>query len=241
MVPRASAFVVFGMAAIAVGVAIACAWMYARAGQAPAARGRRFVMALATVAAWMTVTGLVAHSGVLAEFDRRPPPMMFVIVGTVAAGLGVALSRVGAELARGLPFALLIGIQGFRLPLELVMHRAAREGVMPVQMSFSGFNFDIVAGTLAVVLAILLAFRRVPRGLIIAWNVLGALLLAIVSVIGVTSLPMFAAFGATPDRLNTWLAYFPFVWLPTVMVAAALAGHVTIARKLRLETTAARG
>ena len=36
-----------------------------------------------------------------------------------------------------------------------------------------------------------------------------------------------------------WVAHFPFVWLPSVLVAAALAGHVLVFRRLRME--AARG
>jgi hypothetical protein len=226
------------MAALAVVVALAGAWAYARA--ADGGRGRRFATAVAVIGAWMAVTGLAARSGVLADFTRRPPPMMFILAGTAVAGLSIGLSRVGARLAAGLSFATLIGIQSFRLPLELIMHRAARDGVMPVQMSFSGYNFDIVAGAAAVVVSILLATGKAPRALAMAWNMFGAALLVIVVVIGVSSLPMFAAFGDSPDRLNTWLAYFPFVWLPTVMVAAAFAGHLIIARKVIAELRAAR-
>ena len=244
MKPDASAVVVFGMAAIAVVVALAGAWAYARAGRAAGepgpVRARRFGFALAVIAAWMTVTGLAAGSGVLAQFDRRPPPVMFVLLGTAAVGLTIGLSRIGARLANGLPLAVLIGIQAFRLPLELVMHRAAGEGVMPVQLSFSGYNFDIVAGASAILVAALLATGRAPRALAMAWNMVSAALLITVVVIGVSSLPMFAAFGTAPERLNTWLAYFPFVWLATVMVAAAFAGLLVIARKLLAERKAAR-
>jgi hypothetical protein len=236
MEPHASPFVFFGIAAVAVAVAVTGAIAYAQAGkamgEAPAVRRRRFLLALTVLTGWLAVTGAVAHSGVLTDFNRRPPPIMFIVMATAAAGFAVGLSPVGRRLAVGLPFAALVGIQSFRLPLELVMHQAAREGVMPVQMSFSGRNFDIFAGALAVVVATLAAKGRAPRQLIAAWNVIGALLLLNVVAIGVSSLPMFAAFGSAPDRLNTWLAYFPYVWLAPVMVAAAMAGHLLVARKL---------
>jgi hypothetical protein len=242
MEPHASSFVSFGIAAVALAVAIVGAVAYGQAGQASgesaAARRKRFWLALAVLAAWLAITGAVAGSGVLAQFQRRPPPIMFVLMATAAAGLTVAFSPVGRRLV-ALPFAALIGIQAFRLPLELVMHQAAREGVMPVQMSFSGWNFDIVAGASAIVVAALAAARRAPLWLLAAWNVTGALLLVNVVAIGVSSLPMFAAFGTTPERLNSWLAYFPYVWLATVMVAAAMAGHLLIARKLLAERRAA--
>jgi len=44
--------------------------------------------------------------------------------------------------------------------------------------------------------------------------------------------PRFQYFG--PDRQNTWVTYPPYVWLPAVMVLAALAGHLIIFRALRI-------
>jgi hypothetical protein len=102
-----------------------------------------------------------------------------------------------------------------------------------VQMSYSGRNFDIVTGVTALVLALVLARAAVPRWVIAAWNVLGTVLLVNVLVIAIASMPMFHRFGA--DRLNTWVAEPPFVWLPSVMVLTALAGHLVIFRKLRDE------
>lgn len=140
----------------------------------------------------------------------------------------------GGRLAAGVPLAWLVGIQGFRLPLELIMHRAAVEGVMPVQMSFSGWNFDIVTGITALMVAALIATKTAPRVLVVAWNTLGLVLLAVVGGIAVASLPPIHAFGSSPKRLNTWVTRFPYVWLPAGPVAFALAGHLVVARRLRL-------
>ena len=112
------------------------------------------------------------------------------------------------------------------------MHRAYAEGIMPVQMSYSGRNFDIVTGVTAIALAWALARGPVPRWIIAGWNVLGTVLLLNILVIAVASMPMFHRFG--PDRLNVWVADPPFVWLPTVLVFTAIAGHLLIFRKLRL-------
>jgi hypothetical protein len=35
--------------------------------------------------------------------------------------------------------------------------------------------------------------------------------------------------------VNTWVFYFPYVWLPTILVQAALFGHVVIFRRLLAE------
>ncbi|MFL5270584.1 MAG: hypothetical protein ACJ79E_00735 [Anaeromyxobacteraceae bacterium] len=63
------------------------------------------------------------------------------------------------------------------------------------------------------------------------WNVMGLVLVSMVMSIGFVSTPMLRLFGAG-NAVNTWIAYFPFVWLPAVMVAAAIAGHVLVFRRL---------
>jgi small-conductance mechanosensitive channel len=68
---------------------------------------------------------------------------------------------------------------------------------------------------------------------VLAWNALaGTLLLAVIVVVAIASLPLFHAYGAEPAHLNTWVAYFPFVWLPAALVSAALFGHVVLWRRL---------
>jgi len=54
------------------------------------------------------------------------------------------------------------------------------------------------------------------------------LLLTNIVVVAILSTPKFAAFG--PDRLNVFVFYPPFVWLPAVLVLAALAGHLIVFR-----------
>ena len=132
-------------------------------------------------------------------------------------------------MADRLPLAALIGFQAFRLPLELVLHKAAAEGVMPVQMSFSGYNFDILSGLLAIPVAWLAWKGRAPEALVVIWNLMGSALLLVIVTIAAVSTPTVAAFG--PDRLNTWIADPPYIWLPGLLVPAALLGHLLLWRR----------
>lgn len=225
-------------AALAAAVAALASWGAATAtsaGAAPRPAAPRLLLALGVAVVWMGLWFAVARTGALLDFARRPPPMLLMMAATLGAGLAIGLSPLGARLARRLPLAALVGFQAFRLPLELVMHHAARAGVMPVQMSFEGWNFDIVTGASALIVAGLLAAGRAPRALVVAWNVVGMLLLAAIGAIAVVSTPLVHAFGTAPAVLNTWVGTAPFVWLPTVFVACALAGHVVVTRRLRLE------
>jgi hypothetical protein len=132
-----------------------------------------------------------------------------------------------------LSFAALVGFQSFRLPLELVMHYAGTVGIMPVQLSYSGYNLDIITGITALLLLVALKLgMTVPRSLLWSWNLWGWFCLVVIAIIAITTSPVVRAFGDEPQDLNTWVLYFPYVWLPVVLVTAAISGHVIITRKL---------
>ena len=181
------------------------------------------------VLVWMFVTGMAAALKLL-RFDTLPPTMAIVFVLTLVLSVGLGRSRVGARLAM-LPIAVLVGAQGFRLPLELAMHRAYEHGIMPVQMSYSGLNFDIVTGILAIVVAVLVAMGIAGVRTVRIWNLLGTALLINVLVIAWLSAPTpLRVFKNDPS--NAWIAGLPYIWLPTVMVAFAILGHVVLFRRL---------
>jgi hypothetical protein len=198
-----------------------------RLGQDPR---RRTLAAAALAGGWCALQAALAGSGVLARFDARPPPLALFIAAVFGGGIALGASRFAAPLASGLPLAGLVGFQAFRLPLELVMNEAGRAGVMPTLLSFSGWNFDVVTGTLALPVAALVAAGRAPRWLVAAWNALGLAALANIAAIAIGTAPFVRAFG--PDQVNAWVAYLPFVFLPGVMVVAALLGHVLVLRRL---------
>jgi hypothetical protein len=203
--------------------------------QATALQGRYSIAA----SIWLFVVSAAAYSGLLLPRGGPPLPFIVMVVSILALGVLIAMSRVGDRLARGLPMAVLVGFQGFRLPLELAMHRAHTEGLMPVQMSYSGLNFDIVTGISAIALAIALSLTRVPRWMVWAWNVLGLLLLFNILAVAIASTPMFAYFGR--DRLNVWVMWMPYTLLPAVMVLAAWAGHLIVWRALSLRAASTPG
>jgi hypothetical protein len=189
------------------------------------------------VTGWMLLTAWLAASGALLRFDRIPPPMVWLIGSVFALAFALGLSPLGARLARDVPLSTLILLQAFRLPLEIVMHRAATLGIMPPELSYGGYNLDVVTGAGALLLGVALQRgARVPRAIVWAWNLWGMWCLAVIAVIAVTTSPMVRAFGDDPRHLNTWVLYMPYVWLPSVLVVIALAGHLVVTRALRAQT-----
>jgi hypothetical protein len=179
----------------------------------------------------MSGTYLLAAFGLL-RFDTRPPTFMLLVVTLVVISVGLGISGVGRRLAAGLPLWILVASQAFRLPLELLMHEAYEAGLMPVQMSFSGLNYDILTGASAIIVALLVAAGRAGRATVRAWNLLGTVLLCNIVVIAMLSTPTALRVFRNPPA-NTWVATAPYVWLPAVMVAFAILGHLVVYRHLR--------
>ncbi len=205
---------------------VAHAW---RMTDKPKYARRAGLVALVATTVWMLFTWELAARGILRQWDMNPPPFMLLVVSILAIAFFIGFGATGRRLAAGTPLAALVAVQAFRLPLEIAMHQLSLRGIMPAQMSYSGRNFDIVTGASAIVVAALVFWGRGGRRLVAVWNVLGLALLVNVVTVAILSTPRFKYFG---DSVNVFVTYVPFVWLPAVMVLAALAGHLVIFRAL---------
>jgi hypothetical protein len=203
-----------------------------RLGAEPSTARRRAAAAAVAAAAWLAVVAGLALSGVLRDFDARPPRITLIVVPALLACVVIALAPLGGRLAGGLPVAWLIGFQAFRVPVELVLHRLFTEGVLPVQMTWEGRNLDVLTGLAALPVAWLASRDRLPRWGAVAFNVAGLALLANIVVVAILSMPYpFRRFLEGPG--NEVVFDWPFAWLPAFVVPAAFLGHLLSLRQAR--------
>ena len=193
-------------------------------------RGRFGVVAMVLVF-WLLVPAVLASRGLLDQYSPLPAPG-FVLVGLITFGTVIlALSAFGSRLAAGIPLAGLVGYQVFRVPLEWVLHELYAEGVIPVQMTYAGQNFDFVTGVLAAALGLWLLTGHRTVWLVAAWNIIGLALLVNIVTIAILSTPMpYRYFMNDPPNLLP--STFPYVWLATFLVQAALFGHLLVFRSI---------
>jgi hypothetical protein len=179
------------------------------------------------------LSGVAAANGFLRDFSSRPPRLLLLMVILTANTLAVALSSLGRRLASQIPLWGLVGFQSFRILVEILLWGLHRAGSLPVQMTFEGYNFDVLTGLSAIGVAWAIRARRMPTWGVRVWNLCGLALLLNVVIIAVLSMPTpFRAFLHGPP--NAVVAQLPFVWIPCVMVQAALLGHILVFRSLRM-------
>jgi hypothetical protein len=217
-------------------VAIVAGAILAGARRADKAAGGRplFPFTAAVLALWLAYAAQLALRGkLLPPAGGGVPPVALLMPPGLLLAVVAAFSPLGARLA-ALPYAALIGFQAFRLPLEFLLWAFHRQGRLPVQMTFSGRNFDILTGLSAILVAWLAARGKLGRKGVLAWNLAGVALLGNIVVVAVLSLP--APWRAFPnDPPNELVLHFPYVYIPALFVMAALAGHLLVFRKLARE------
>ena len=184
--------------------------------------------------AWLALTGQIAHEGWLRNFDTLPPNIMILFFVSMILTCTLAFSRLGLRLIDGAGPVWLVAFQVFRVPVEIFLHDLYEGGFAPVQMTYAGLNFDIFSGLTAPAMAWLVWRGRAGRPLLLIWNVFCLFLLVNIVSIAVLSFPTpFRVFSNEPA--NIFVTYPPFIWLPTVLVQAALLGHLLVFRWLWLQ------
>jgi hypothetical protein len=212
---------------------------------------------LVDVALVVLVVGMTLLLSVWAS--RGPPRWAMAVVGTLVVWLGVSvlLARVLPVVALGgLGLALLVGrtaafrtllrstppawpiaLQAFRIGVELVLFGFHATGRAPVQVTFEGRNLDILVGLTAPLVAWWVARGRATQWAVIAWNILGAGVLANTVAVVVTSTPgpLHLDWAGAPF---TEILRWPLVWLPAFLAPLAVLLHVA---SLRQALSLARG
>jgi hypothetical protein len=124
-----------------------------------------------------------------------------------------------------LPLADLTAISVVRVGVEIGLYGLVTARLVPELMTFSGLNFDILAGLTAPVVASLWRNQRVGRVGLITWNVVALALLAIIVMLALLSAPSPVQQLAF-EQPNVGVLRFPFVWLPTFVVPVVLFSHI---------------
>lgn len=187
-----------------------------------------FLIALATI------TAILGLNDFYKDPTAMPPRFIFLAGPGMLAVLLLFLFKSGSKFLDDVNTAELLKMQTVRLPIEIMLHQLFIAALIPQIMTFEGFNFDILTGLTAPILFYLVYKKQVLNSnWLLAWNIGGLILLFIIVTLAILS-------AATPvqqlafDQPNIGVTYFPFVWLPAIVVPAALLGHLVSIRKILL-------
>lgn len=113
-----------------------------------------------------------------------------------------------------------------RLPVELLLYQLAIREWLPLEMTFKGWNFDVIPGVTSILILLWMKFGVVNRKLLLSWNVLGLIFILFILANGFLSQELFyEKFGYSVA--NKGIAYFPLILLAGVIVPIVIYTHIT--------------
>jgi hypothetical protein len=200
-----------------------------------------FTRVVIVVVLWVAAISVLAIVGVFRDFSKLPPRPAVIIVIAIVLLLVLSFSKSFSRILTVTPPHWFVLMQSFRIGVELLLYISFTKKLIPVQMTFEGFNFDIISGILALPAAWIMSrnakFSKLTG---IIYNIIGLLLLVNVLVIAVTSMPTPIRKFITEPALSI-VGEFPFIFLPGVLVVLALALHIFSLRQLLIKDREKRG
>jgi hypothetical protein len=194
-----------------------------------AAPGARVTVTLVLFIAWALLTGYAAESGFLAD-TSGPPRLFLFVLPAFATVITLGLTSFGFYALENESASVLVGVQVVRVVIEILLWQLHGLGLVPVQMTFEGRNFDVLIGAAAPVVAALVAQERINPWGVIVWNAVGLLSLLNIVVVSALSVPgPMQVFTAEPG--NRIVLSVPWVWLPAIIVPSVIFIHVVSIRQ----------
>ena len=161
-----------------------------------------------------------------------PPKFLVLIILPLLTIVILFITKKGKSFIDGLPLINLTYLNIVRIPVELVLYWLFLNNAVPELMTFTGRNFDILAGITAPIVAYFgIKHQKLDSKMLLIWNFIALALLLNIVINAVLSAP-FAFQKFAFDQPNIAVINFPFSWLPAYIVPVVLFGHLVSIRQL---------
>ncbi|MCH7524563.1 MAG: hypothetical protein IIC74_06030, partial [Bacteroidetes bacterium] len=142
-------------------------------------RLKRLGLILSVASLWLLYVFAVVQSGILSDASM-PPKFPLLIIAPLFIFTGIFLFRKrNSTILHAIPSGLPIAYQSFRAVIEVLFYFTFLKGLFPEVATFSGYNYDILLGLSAPVVVYFSYKKANSEKLLIAWNILGLLIVAI--------------------------------------------------------------
>jgi hypothetical protein len=183
--------------------------------------------------AWLLIQGLLAYSGFYSQLNTSFPKPVLMVAPVFVFIIFLFLNQKGKQFIDGLDLKSLCIIHFVRIPVELVLFWLYLHKGVPQLMTFEGRNFDVLSG-LSAPLVYYFGFVKNKLNIktILIWNYVCLILLLNIVINAILSLPLpFQQFAF--DQPNIAVLYFPFVWLPSLIVPLVLFSPLASIKQLQ--------
>lgn len=183
---------------------------------------------------WLVLQAYLAYSGFYLGVSTNPFKFLLAAPPALLLILGIFISEKGRSWVQTLSIKTLTLIHVVRIPVELTLYWLFLYKIVPELMTFSGRNFDILAGITAPFIYYLAFFKKaIGRKGLLLWNIVCLVLLLNIIINAILSTPIPIQQFAF-EQPNFAILHFPMVWLPTFVVPIVLFSHFVAIYRLSL-------
>lgn len=180
---------------------------------------------------WVSYVIAMTFTGILDNLSMPPKAPIFIILPTFFIAYICTTRKEFQSVLDNTPKHIPILIQSFRIIVELLIYGAFLDGLFPQRVTFEGLNYDILMGIIALPMGLLVLKGIVKRKVMLAFNILGILVLGLTGYAFVSSF-YFSDFVSASGEIA--LVKAPFILLPGVLLPFAIFYHiVSIKQNLR--------
>lgn len=176
----------------------------------------------------------IALSGFYRVTQTFPPRFVLLIGPGIIFSVIMLFTKQGKAFIDSLNLKKLTLLHTLRIPVEITLYFVCLAKLIPGLMTFEGNNYDILSGlTAPIIFYFVFVSKKLNNKALLVWNFICLGLLINVLVIAILS-------AQTPfqklalDQPNIGVTFFPFVWLPAVVVPIVFLSHLAATRQLIL-------
>lgn len=181
---------------------------------------------------WMSLQAIISLTGFYQKTQTMPPRFLFLLGPTLIIILVLFLTSKGRAFIDALDNKKLTLLHSVRVPVEITLYFLFLARLIPVLMTFEGYNYDILSGlTAPVIYYLAFVVNKADKKVLLMWNFSClALLLNVVTIAVLSAKTPFQQLAF--NQPNAGVTYFPFVWLPSIIVPLVLFSHLASIRQL---------
>ena len=195
---------------------------------------RKSILLAGGIIIWQVYIYAVASTGVLQNFDF--PPRFFLLLvlpAFVFTGVFIYTNR-NKVWIKFIPEQWLIYFQSFRIIVETLFVYTVAAGILHPNVTIEGYNFDMIIGFMAPVMAYLVYQRQLlSRKFILWWNYLGLAVLASVIFLFISSIYLPEIYGSKVNLMPIEFGTFPYVLVAGFLMPTAVFIHILSIVQLR--------
>jgi hypothetical protein len=183
---------------------------------------------------WILYTSIIAKTGFLQDYSLPPRfPILLIIPAFTFTGFFLYKHR-NSSVIKNIPTSWLVYYQSFRILIESLFVASVAKGLLQPEVTFEGYNYDILFGLSALIIGFLAFNKKVISGKgLLLWNYLGLAVIAFIIFLFTTTTYAPELWGSTETLATKEMVTFPFVFVPAFLMPSAIFMHVVSIIQLR--------